>query len=127
MEPPTPLPNPLPTPNPTPNPTPPPIDPSYPTPEELAQPGSLGEEIKAHWKEHRPTLYQQLSHEGQLNKMASEVELQILEKMRQMWQQGIPEHEAWELVREEAFPPDEEAAPELGLDPARLVRPTNLG
>lgn len=98
-------------------------DPSYPTPEELSQPGTLAEEIKSHWREHRPQLYQDLSQRGLLNQTAVLLETQVLEKLMRLVQQGTPYDAAWEVVREDAFPPDAATAPVLGVDPTTLVPP----
>ena len=88
---------------------------NYPTPEELETLGSLGQAIKAHWKQFRPTMYHELAKQGNLDREALAQEQQIHEKMsRLLLKEKLPYDQAWELVQAETFPPGEEDVPELG-------------
>lgn len=71
--------------------------------------GSLGLQIKAHWRRHRPKMYAELEQAGTLEESVSTAadltadalyDLVVVKKM--------PYDQAWELVREEwAFLPEE--------------------
>ena len=72
--------------------------------------GSLGLQIKAHWKEHRPKMYAQLQREAKLEESvyaAQELTGETLYRLTV--EEKLPYDQAWELIREEwAFLPSEE-------------------
>jgi len=64
--------------------------------------GSLGLQIKAYWKEHRPKMYAQLQREGKLR--GAGVTGETLCRLEV--EENLPYDQAWELAREEwAFLP----------------------
>ena len=81
--------------------------------------GSLGQQILSHWKAFRPKLYRQLQHQGTLEDEARNLERDLEQKLQHlMSRQRLTYQEAWELLQDEAFPPDEEDVPNLGSTPA---------
>ncbi len=71
--------------------------------------GSLGLQIKVHWKKYRPQLYAELEKAGDLAESLHAAQEQTSDLMDRLLDQGLPHHQAWELAREEwAFLPSEE-------------------
>ena len=71
--------------------------------------GSLGNQIREHWRRHRPEMYAELERPGALAESVHAAQERTNDLMDRLLAQGLPHHEAWELVREEwAFPPDED-------------------
>lgn len=83
--------------------------------------GSLGLQIKDHWKEHRPTMYAALEQAGNLEASVYAAQELTLDALDELLNQGLPYNQAWESVREEwAFLPSEDDAPVLPFAPAIL-------
>jgi hypothetical protein len=64
--------------------------------------GSLGLQIKAHWKQHRPKMYAALEQQGKLEEAvhaAQELTSDALYRLEV--EERLPYDQAWELVREE--------------------------
>jgi hypothetical protein len=78
--------------------------------------GSLGIQIREHWKRHCPQMYAELEKSGHLDESVSAAQEQTSDLMYEL-QNGprkLDYHQAWELAREEwAFLPSEEAVPDL--------------
>ena len=71
--------------------------------------GSLGLQIKAHWKQYRPQMSAQLQREGKLEESVYAAQEMTNELMDSLLEKGLSHDQAWELAREEwAFLPDEE-------------------
>ena len=71
--------------------------------------GSLGLQIKAHWKRYRPKMYAELEKSGHLLESVYEAKERTSDLMDSLLDKGLPYHQAWELAREEwAFLPSEE-------------------
>jgi hypothetical protein len=71
---------------------------------------SLGLQIKAHWKRHRPRMYAELAKTGKLEESVYAAQEQTSEAMYELTVvKKLPYDQAWELIREEwAFVPGEE-------------------
>jgi len=73
--------------------------------------GSLGLQIKAHWKKYRPQMYAELEKSGHLLESvyaATELTSDLMYDL-QNGPSKLPYQQAWELAREEwAFLPSEE-------------------
>ena len=83
--------------------------------------GSLGLQIKAHWKEHRPKMFKALEQAGQLEASVHAAQELTADALSDLLDQGLPYNQAWELVREEwAFLPSEDNVPVLPFDPITL-------
>ncbi len=66
-----------------------------------------------HWKEHRPQMFKELMDEGQLETEVQRAADKTNEMLDSLMGQGMPYHQAWEMVREEfLFLPEEEGASE---------------
>jgi len=84
--------------------------------------GSLGLQIKAHWKKYRPQMSSELQSQGKLEEsvhaaqeLTNDLMNNLLDKHRLSYDQ------AWELAREEwAFLPSEKDEPSLSFDPTTL-------
>ena len=63
--------------------------------------GSLGLQVKAHWKEHRPKMYAQLQREGKLDESVHTAEALTVAAYDQAIHAGLAPDQARELVREE--------------------------
>jgi hypothetical protein len=84
--------------------------------------GSLGIQIREHWKRHRPQMYAELENSGHLTESLHAAQERTSELMASLLAAGMPHHQAWELAREEwAFLPDEEDD-EGAEDPAHDLR-----
>src|SRR5713101_7331318 len=71
--------------------------------------GSLGQQIKRHWQEHRPRMYRKLEQNGQLHQALVQAQNQTSDALHSLLRQGVPYDQAWESVREEwAFLPGED-------------------
>lgn len=77
--------------------------------------GSLGLQIKAHWKQHRPQMYAGLEKSGRLQQSLYQAQQQTNDLMYEL-QNGprkLDYHQAWELAREQwAFLPSEQDDPD---------------
>jgi hypothetical protein len=68
----------------------------------------LGRQIKRHWKTFRPNMYKELLREGTLDRLVIAAQEQTLQAYAKLIQSGLPDNQAWEMVREEwAFLPEE--------------------
>ena len=77
--------------------------------------GSLGMQIRAHWKQHRPQMYAELEKSGYLAESVHAAQERTKDLMDSLLDKGLLHHQAWELAREEvAFLPSEEDADEAG-------------
>lgn len=54
--------------------------------------------VIAHWREHHPSLYRSLKAEGQVNAEAQRVSREAAEQVAALMKQGMPHHQAEELV-----------------------------
>ena len=83
----------------------------------MAHYGSLGLQIKAHWRQYRPTLYRELIEAGTLDEAVSTAEeLTADARYRLTVEQRLPYDQAWEMVREEwAFLPESQSAGDSAL------------
>ena len=71
--------------------------------------GSLGLQIKAHWKQHHPKMYAGLEKSGHLQESVYQAQERTSDLMDSLMGQGMKHEQAWELAREEwAFLPSEE-------------------
>jgi hypothetical protein len=71
--------------------------------------GSLGLQIKAHWKQYRPKMSAALEKQGKLQESVHMAQEPTSDALHKLLEQGLPYDQAWELVREEwAFLPSEE-------------------
>ena len=79
----------------------------------MAQLQNWVNQARLHWQEHLPNLYAQLQKAGKLDAALQQAALQTAREMDDLEQQGMTEHEAWEMTRESyLFPPEEQAEPE---------------
>jgi len=91
--------------------------------------GSLGLQIKAHWKKYRPQMSAQLQSQGKLEEsvyaaqeLTNDLMYDLLHKHRLSYDQ------AWELAREEwAFLPSEKDEPSPPFDPTTLSSQLSAG
>jgi ubiquinone/menaquinone biosynthesis C-methylase UbiE len=74
----------------------------------VAHYGSLGLQIKAHWKKYRPEMYRALKKAGALDEAVSQAEELTADALYRLTvEQRLPYDQAWEMVREEwAFLPE---------------------
>lgn len=71
--------------------------------------GSLGIQIKAHWKRHRPKMYAELEKAGKLEESVYQAQERTSDLMDSLLDQKLSYDQAWEMAREEwAFLPSEE-------------------
>ena len=71
--------------------------------------GSLGIQIREHWRKYRPEVYADLERAGTLEESVYAAQERTSDLMDSLLDKKMPYHEAWELAREEwAFPPSEE-------------------
>lgn len=76
----------------------------------MAQLQNWVSQARSHWKEFQPTLYSQLEKSGKLNQALQQAAMKTAEEMDELEQQGMTEHEAWEMTRERyLFPPEEQS------------------
>ena len=76
------------------------------------------ENIKAHWKKFRPTMYRELEQQGILDQQAQNASDLTKDALADLIEQGLPYNQAWEMVRENwAFLPSEEDQPHLAETP----------
>jgi hypothetical protein len=74
--------------------------------------GSLGLQIRAHWKRHRPKMYAELEKAGKLQESVYQAQELTNDLMDSLLAKKLPHHQAWELAREEwAFLPSETDSP----------------
>jgi hypothetical protein len=74
--------------------------------------GSLGLQIKAHWKKYRPKMYAALEKSGHLQASVYAAQESTNDLMDSLLAKRLSHEQAWELAREEwAFPPGEEDGP----------------
>ena len=79
----------------------------------MAQLQNWVSQAKAHWKECQPTLYSQLEKSGKLDAALQQAVQQTAVEMDDLEQQGLTEHEAWEMTRQSyLFPPEEQSEQE---------------
>lgn len=79
----------------------------------MAQLQNWVNQARLHWQEHLPSLYAQLQKSGKLETALQQAAQQTAREMDDLEQQGMTEHEAWEMTRESyLFPPEEAAAVE---------------
>jgi hypothetical protein len=70
---------------------------------------SLGIQIKAHWKRHRPKMYAELEKAGKLEESVYQAQERTSDLMDSLLDQKLSYDQAWEMAREEwAFLPSEE-------------------
>ena len=82
---------------------------------------SLGLQIKAHWKEHRPKMAAALEKAGKLQEAVYAAQELTGQAMYELLEKGVPPDQAREAVREEwAFLPTEEDQPSLTFQPENL-------
>ncbi len=71
--------------------------------------GSLGLQIKDHWKKYRPQMHAELEQAGDLTESLHAAQERTKDLMESLLDKGLPHHQGWELAREEwAFLPSEE-------------------
>jgi hypothetical protein len=71
--------------------------------------GSLGLQIKDHWKKYRPTMYAELEKQWKLEESVHAARERTSDLMDSLLAKGLSYDQAWELAREEwAFVPSEE-------------------
>ena len=75
----------------------------------------LTRDVMAHWREHRPKMAAELGNPSELHKAAKQAGQAVLKAAEDLIASGMPGHEAWSLVREQVFLPDEEQAPDLAM------------
>ena len=76
----------------------------------MAQLQNWVSQARSHWKEFQPTLYSQLVKSGKLEQALQQAAKQTALEMNQLEEQGMTEHEAWEMTREQyLFPPEEQS------------------
>jgi hypothetical protein len=63
--------------------------------------GSLGLQILDHWRQYCPTMYRELKREGKLEERVYRAQEMTADAYVDLIQHGVPEHMAWEAVREE--------------------------
>ena len=70
--------------------------------------GTLGLQIKAHWKKYRPKMYAELQRQGKLEESVYAAQERTSDLMDELLSKRMPHHQAWEIAREEcAFLPSE--------------------
>ena len=75
---------------------------------------SLGVQIQAHWKEHRPRMYRELEKAGTLTQAVYQAQERYRDGVADLVSnQGLPLFQAEEALREEAFLPSEDDEPTL--------------
>lgn len=75
----------------------------------MAQLQNWVNQARQHWKEHLPSLYAQLQKSGKLEAALQQAAQQTAVEMDDLEQQGMTEHEAWEMTRQSyLFPPEEQ-------------------
>jgi hypothetical protein len=73
--------------------------------------GSLGIQIREHWRKHRPQMYAELEKAGDLAESLHAAQERTSDLMDSLLDKGLPHHQAWELAREEwAFLPSKDDA-----------------
>jgi hypothetical protein len=71
--------------------------------------GSLGIQIREHWRKYRPKMYAELEQSGHLAESLHAAQERTSDLVDSLVAGGMPHHQAWELAREEwAFLPGEE-------------------
>lgn len=87
---------------------------------------SLGWKMHDHLKKYRPQMFQALKDAGDLTTYFQDLQQRMGERLDALENQGLANHEAMELLREEMFPPSEEDQPILGqpIQPYRDRPPT---
>jgi hypothetical protein len=75
---------------------------------------SLGWKMHDHLKKYRPRMFQALKAEGMLQEHFQTLQQRMGERLDPLENQGLANHEAMEMLREEMFPPAEEDQPTLG-------------
>ena len=79
----------------------------------MAQLQNWVSQARLHWQEHQPSLYAQLQKSGRLDAALQQAAQQTAREMDDLEQQGMTEHEAWEMTRESyLFPPEEQSQQE---------------
>ena len=79
----------------------------------MAQLQNWVNQARQHWKEHLPSLYAQLQKSGKLEAALQQAAQQTAVEMDDLEQQGMTEHEAWEMTRQSyLFPPEEQSEQE---------------
>jgi hypothetical protein len=79
------------------------------TPVDFKLGGSLGLQIKEHWRKYRPRMYRELKKTGKLDEAVHAAEAMTVAAYDQAIRAGLAPDQARELVREEwAFLPDEQ-------------------
>jgi hypothetical protein len=74
--------------------------------------GSLGIQIREHWKKYRPQMYAELEKAGDLAESVYAAQERTSDLMNSLLDKGLPRHQAWELASEEwAFLPSEDDSP----------------
>jgi hypothetical protein len=83
---------------------------------------SLGQQIKTHWREHRPTMYREMVKAGKLDQAVYRAQERTRDAFAKLVSnQGVPPGQADEATRELwAFLPDEHDVPDVGFDPTAL-------
>ena len=76
--------------------------------------GSIGQEARRHWKQHRPKMYKELQEVGTLKTTLLELENRVAKQLEDLAHQGLNYDQAWEMVRDQVLLPSEEDQPELG-------------
>ena len=76
--------------------------------------GSIGQQAKRHWKQHRPKMYKELQEAGALKTTLLELENRVAKQLEDLSLQGLNYDQAWEMVRDQVLLPSEEDQPELG-------------
>jgi len=66
--------------------------------------GSLGMQIRAHWKKYRPKMYSELEKSGHLAESVYAAQELTNDLMDSLLAEKMPHHQAWELAREECGP-----------------------
>ena len=80
--------------------------------------GSLGLQIKAHWKKYRPRMYKELEKSGKLLESVYAAQELTNDLMDRLLAKRMPHHQAWEIAREEwAFLPSERDEPNADVRP----------
>lgn len=68
----------------------------------------LALQIKEHLRQFRPEEYRGLKTAGTLDASVSQRADQVMEALASLRQQNIPYNQAWEMVRDQGFPPSED-------------------
>lgn len=66
-------------------------------------------QAREHWKEHQPAKFKELQRTGKLGLALKEAAERTHAEMTELENQGMANHEAWEMVRETYLFPKEEA------------------